>query len=69
MKCRNNFDFRNTAFIILSDEQLNTKIEALKKYKSQQHRSYANEKFIRSLATVRGTQVGKNMPKYLKLLD
>jgi hypothetical protein len=28
-------------------------------YQSQQHRSYANAEFIRSLALTRGVQIGK----------
>ena len=31
---------------------------AIKKYKAQEHRLYMDEKFIRSLAKVRGVQIG-----------
>jgi LmbE family N-acetylglucosaminyl deacetylase len=55
----NNFSFSTTSFFILDEGHIKTKIEALKKYKSQEHRSYASEDFIRSLASVRGVQVGK----------
>ena len=55
----NNFKFSTTCFFILDDLNLQTKIEALKKYSSQKHRSYANEDFIRSLAKVRGVQIGE----------
>jgi hypothetical protein len=34
------------------------KVNALSKYYSQAHRSYANEEFIRSLARTRGVQIG-----------
>jgi len=62
----NNFNFESTSFMLLSDEHLNTKIEALKKYKSQEHRSYSNEGFIRALASVRGVQVGQ---KYAEVFE
>lgn len=54
----NNFNFSTTCFFSLSEEDLKLKIEALKKYKSQSHRSYANEEFIKSLAVTRGVQIG-----------
>lgn len=52
----NNFSLENNLFIELTEEQLQKKIEALKVYKSQYFRSYANEEFVRSLAVVRGVQ-------------
>lgn len=52
----NNFSLENNLFIELTEEQLQKKIEALKAYKSQYFRSYANEEFVRSLAIVRGVQ-------------
>lgn len=54
----NNLSFNTRSFSILSDEDVATKVEALKEYKSQAHRSYINENFIRSLATTRGVQIG-----------
>jgi hypothetical protein len=54
----NNFNFSTTCFVELDEKIIETKIEALKKYKSQEHRSYANEEFIRSLARTRGVQIG-----------
>ena len=62
----NNFSFKTTCFLLLSKEDIDKKIQALKKYKSQEHRSYANEDFIRSLASVRGVQVGK---KYAEVFE
>ena len=55
----NNLSFNTVCFSELNESHLNLKIGALKEYKSQEHRSYANDDFIRSLATVRGTQIGK----------
>lgn len=53
----NNTSFNTRCFIKLQDRHLQTKIEALKEYKSQKHRTYLNEKFIESLAITRGVQV------------
>jgi LmbE family N-acetylglucosaminyl deacetylase len=53
----NNITFYTQAFIKLEERHIIKKIEALKEYKSQQDRFYANEEFIRSLAVTRGTQI------------
>ena len=52
----NNFKFQTSFFIKISEDNLRKKIEALKMYKSQSHRNYMQEDFIRSLAKVRGIQ-------------
>jgi N-acetylglucosamine malate deacetylase 1 len=64
----NNFDFNSCCFILLSEQNLQTKINAVKCYGSQAHRPYANETFIRSLATVRGTQIGKTYAETFEVL-
>jgi len=53
----NNITFHTQSFIKLEERHIIKKIEALKAYKSQQDRFYANEEFIRSLAITRGTQI------------
>jgi LmbE family N-acetylglucosaminyl deacetylase len=53
----NNFSFTTSCFVHMSEENLKAKITALSEYKSQHHRPYANEEFVRSLARVRGVQV------------
>jgi len=53
----NNITFHTQAFINLEERHIIKKIEALKAYRSQQNRFYANEEFIRSLAITRGTQI------------
>ncbi len=53
----NNITFHTQAFTKLEESHIMRKIEALKAYKSQQNRYYANEDFIRSLAITRGTQI------------
>ncbi len=55
----NNLTFTTNCFYSLDERHLSTKIEALKCYESQMGRSYATEEFIRSLAIMRGTQIGQ----------
>jgi N-acetylglucosamine malate deacetylase 1 len=54
----NNFNFSTSCFSQLTEKNIETKVNALKEYKSQAHRTYADENFIKSLATVRGVQIG-----------
>lgn len=54
----NNLNFNTSSFVILNEKHIEKKCLALNVYKSQAHRSYANSDFIKSLATVRGTQIG-----------
>jgi LmbE family N-acetylglucosaminyl deacetylase len=54
----NNLNFHTTCFFHLKEEEIESKINALKEYKSQAHRTYANEEFIRGLARTRGVQCG-----------
>lgn len=53
----NNMSFNTSSFVHLTENQIEKKINALKEYKSQEHRPYANEEFIRALARTRGTQI------------
>jgi LmbE family N-acetylglucosaminyl deacetylase len=54
----NNFSFETTCFVSLDKVHVAKKLQALAHYRSQQHRLYLNEEFIRGLASVRGTQIG-----------
>jgi len=54
----NNVSFNTRAFVELDKKHIDRKVEALLCYKSQLHRSYVNEHFVVSLATVRGVQMG-----------
>lgn len=54
----NNLSFNTRCFVKLGEQEIATKVAALKEYKSQAHRSYINENFIRSLAYTRGVQIG-----------
>jgi N-acetylglucosamine malate deacetylase 1 len=53
----NNVSFNTQCFMKLESGHLQKKLEALNAYNSQKHRSYLNEDFIKSLATIRGVQI------------
>lgn len=52
----NNITFETRSFVKLDRKHIQKKIEALKSYETQKHRSYLSEEFIWSLAKTRGTQ-------------
>jgi LmbE family N-acetylglucosaminyl deacetylase len=54
----NQTQFHSSFFIRLSPADLEAKVKAIKAYKSQAHRDYTQEDFIRGLAKVRGVQSG-----------
>lgn len=64
----NNLDFRTTCFYVLDENQLQVKIKALQCYRSQQHRSYVTEEFIRSLAITRGTQISRRYAEVFEVV-
>ncbi|MFA8342131.1 MAG: PIG-L deacetylase family protein [Rhodothermaceae bacterium] len=64
----NNLSFNTNSFYFLEDKHIQKKIDALKCYESQQFRSYATEEFIRSLARVRGTQIGANYAEVFEVI-
>jgi LmbE family N-acetylglucosaminyl deacetylase len=53
----NNITFNTLAFISLKEHQVQKKIDALRCYRTQKHRSYLSGDFIRGLALTRGVQV------------
>ena len=54
----NNITFTTSSFVHLDERHLQTKIDALQEYKSQAHRPYSDEEFLRSLGRLRGVQIG-----------
>jgi len=64
----NNFNFNTSCFISLTEANLNKKVEALSQYKSQAHRPYANEEFIKSLSKVRGVQSGREYAEVFEMI-
>lgn len=53
----NSFDFSNHLYIKLDEKDILMKIKALSEYKSQSHRAYMSEDFVRSLGYTRGLQI------------
>jgi LmbE family N-acetylglucosaminyl deacetylase len=64
----NNLTFSTSCFVKLEAHHIQRKCEALKEYSSQQHRDYISEKFIRSLATTRGVQIGCEYAEAFELI-
>ena len=64
----NNIDFKTNAFIVLEERHILKKIEALNAYKTQAGKDYLDPEFIRSLAVVRGTQIGKPFAEAFELV-
>ena len=55
----NNLNFNTAAFEVVEESDVLCKVKALERYKSQAHRSYANEEFLRSQMRMRGVQVSR----------
>jgi hypothetical protein len=45
--------------VTLEERHLDAKVRALDCYRSQQHRNYANEEFVRNLARTHGIEIGR----------
>lgn len=54
----NNLTFNSSSFCVLEERHVAVKVRALQEYRSQQHRPYASEEFVRALAHTRGVQIG-----------
>ena len=54
----NNLTFTASAFVHLEERHVESKLAALRHYRSQHHRSYWREDLVRGLARVRGAQAG-----------
>tara|TARA_A100001388_G_C28597766_1_gene416636 strand:- start:98 stop:736 length:639 start_codon:yes stop_codon:yes gene_type:complete len=66
----NHITFSNQMFVTLNQRQLNKKINLLESYKSQieKKRSYFSQNFIRSLASIRGTQIGMDYAEAFEVI-
>ena len=64
----NNIVMTTTFFSGLSEEDVKQKVAAIACYKSQSHRNYYNELFLRSLAITRGTQIGQTYAEAFELI-
>jgi LmbE family N-acetylglucosaminyl deacetylase len=64
----NNLSFNTACFMKLDERHILKKIEAVQQYKSQAHRPYANEEFIRSLARTRGVQINTHYAECFEVI-
>lgn len=64
----NNLNFNTSCFSILEEKHVMKKLEALRKYKSQAHRPYAKEEFIKGLAVARGIQINNSFAETFEVL-
>lgn len=64
----NHLAFRPGCFVGMNSSLLERKLKALRCYKSQEFRPYANADFFRSLAKVRGTQAGVEYAEAFEVL-
>lgn len=64
----NNFEFKSYVYVNLSDEEIEHKIAALNHYKSQAHRPYSAEEFVKSLAKIRAIQINKKYAESFELI-
>lgn len=54
----NNFTFDNQLFMVVEEQDVQKKIEAVKCYTSQANRSYTKDQFIKGLLVTHGVQIG-----------
>lgn len=64
----NNLTLSTTCFVKLQKRHVDQKVAALKCYESQRHRNYAREELVRSLAVVRGTQIGEELAETFEVI-
>jgi LmbE family N-acetylglucosaminyl deacetylase len=64
----NNFTFATTCFFHLEERHIEKKIRAFQEYKSQAHRTYANEEFLRALARTRGVQINTRYAEVFEVI-
>ena len=63
----NCFAFRRDAYVALEPRHLDAKVTALGHYRSQQHRNYANEEYIRNLARTHGIESGRELAEVFEV--
>jgi len=63
----NNFTFQHQVYVRLEARHIDRKVAALDCYRSQQHRNYAREDYIRNLAFTRAIDVGCELAEVFEL--
>jgi LmbE family N-acetylglucosaminyl deacetylase len=64
----NNLSFNTASFMKLDEKHIAIKVKAIQEYKSQAHRPYANDEFIRSLARTRGVQINTHYAECFEVI-
>lgn len=65
---QNIVSFNHSAYIALSDDEIEKKISSLSKYKSQQSKPYSSAEYIKGLALVRGVQVNSKYAEAFEMI-
>ena len=63
----NCFAFRRDAYVALEPRHLDAKVAALANYRSQQHRNYANEEYVRNVARTHGIESGRDFAEVFEV--
>jgi len=63
----NNITFDHQVYVSLEPRHIDRKVAALLCYKSQQHRNYAREDYVRNLAFTRAIDVGRDLAEVFEL--
>ena len=64
----NNVTFNTRSFVVLNEKEVSIKVKALMEYKSQLKRKYLTEEFVRSIASIRGLQIGKKYAEAFEVI-
>jgi LmbE family N-acetylglucosaminyl deacetylase len=64
----NNYSFGSTLFSVVTENDIQNKIDAVDEYKSQQKRFYAKDKLIRGLANYRGLQISEEYAEAFEVI-
>ncbi|MDN5096020.1 PIG-L deacetylase family protein [Aliarcobacter butzleri] len=64
----NNLSFDTTSFVKLERKHIQSKVDALQEYKSQNGRDYMSEEFIFALAKARGVQIGSEFAESFEVI-
>lgn len=64
----NNLTFTTNGFVTLSDEDVQTKVAAMRCYRSQSGRPYFHPEFVTSWARTRGIQVGRRFAEAFEVI-
>ena len=63
----NQFSFAKQSYVVLEERHLDAKVRALECYRSQQHRNYANEEYIRNIARTHGIESGRELAEVFEV--